>query len=202
MIGSNVYGLRETPFLNADSAPCAGSNCSYRFEAQAAALRSSRTYLVRDLAWDAEGRGGAIRFAPAFNSITALPEPPGAPAPPTTNWYEIKGTDFWQILGMPQFGLSGNCLFPAGACGYPRLYAYQDNGTENPLIPDPDPGYGAIFTILANPHLRVVDPQTLRIVFQSFPPRRWRLPTRRRAHRRLYISCGSRVQQPSRSTGP
>jgi len=73
MIGSDVYGLQETPFLGDPACDDIFHSCAYQFEAQFAPLHAARNYLVRDLAWDTEGNRGTINFAPAFNSITALP---------------------------------------------------------------------------------------------------------------------------------
>ena len=168
LIGSDVYGLAETPFLNIDAGTCTAQSCTYRFESQVASLRTARNFLIRDLAWDAQGKRGTIQFAPAFNSIAALPPPQNPPAGVATTWYEIKGTDFSQIPSLFQF--AGACAYPGNDCGVPRLYAYQDNDPPQPVISDPWPAV-ALPAADNQPHLRIIDANTLRLRLPgTFPP--------------------------------
>ena len=91
LIGADVYGLQQKPYL--DKSPCDNGQdyvtCTYHFVAPTDSLRSAQTFLVRDPAWHFSNRS-TIDFAPAFTGITALSPPPSkdssapaeAPLPP------------------------------------------------------------------------------------------------------------------------
>jgi hypothetical protein len=75
LIGSQVFGLHETPFLSAGDActPIAagGINCKYRFVAPTDALRAAQTFTVRDLAWKDFKKSGSIEFDPILTTLTS-----------------------------------------------------------------------------------------------------------------------------------
>jgi hypothetical protein len=75
LIGSQVFGLHETPFLAAGDActPIAagGIDCEYRFVAPTDALRAAQTFTVRDLAWKDFKKSGLIEFDPILTTLTS-----------------------------------------------------------------------------------------------------------------------------------
>lgn len=83
LIGSQVYGLRESPFLNDPGNRCERASgdvqftCSYEFLAPTTSLRNAQTFLVRDLAWDQMQFAGTTHLLPSFTAATALA--PSAP---------------------------------------------------------------------------------------------------------------------------
>jgi hypothetical protein len=89
LIGSQVYGLHETPFLEAGDHACAqkpavgGIICTYHFLASTDVLRAAESYTVRDLAWDRFKYTDKIRFAPTFTALALLATNP--PATPDTS---------------------------------------------------------------------------------------------------------------------
>jgi hypothetical protein len=81
LIGSQVYGLHETPFIEAGGgmdgcakAPAggAGINCVYHFLASTDALRAAQTFTVRDLGWKDFRKTGSIVFGPSFTALAVL----------------------------------------------------------------------------------------------------------------------------------
>jgi hypothetical protein len=119
LVGSQVYGLQETPYLRLPGLPdCAvtGSEgalrCLYSFVAPTTALRNAQTFIVRDIAWDRFGGGGKIQFAPSFTSLSlssSIPTPePVTPkpvqqrskfaaTPDPTNFYAVSGYDLTKL---------------------------------------------------------------------------------------------------------
>jgi hypothetical protein len=80
LIGSQVFGLHETPFLTAGDA-CSpveegGINCGYRFIAPTDTLRAAQTFTVRDLAWRDFKKSGPIEFDPIFTTLTSTGSKP------------------------------------------------------------------------------------------------------------------------------
>ncbi len=75
LIGSQVYGLRESPFLNEPGTRCDSylpTTCRYRFIAPTTTLRNAQTFDVRDFAWEQMASTGHIEFLPSFTSVKAL----------------------------------------------------------------------------------------------------------------------------------
>jgi hypothetical protein len=80
LIGTQVYGLHETPFLESPSQACedggadppGGITCTYHFLASTDLLRAAQSYTVRDLSWTTFKYSDKIRFAPAFTSLALL----------------------------------------------------------------------------------------------------------------------------------
>jgi hypothetical protein len=103
LVGSQVYGLKETPFVDdykerpndnqkdsqhqdAKNHTCQGhpSVCTYKFIAPTTAVRNAQTFLVKDLRWENMSEKGTIHFFPSFASLasfTAPPAPSGSSAP-------------------------------------------------------------------------------------------------------------------------
>jgi hypothetical protein len=118
LIGSQVYGLRETPFLNSREQACerildpdiSGFSCTYYFIAPTTDLRNAQTYLVRDIAWENIQEVGRIEFLPSFASLaissTYTPEKKGDEnvTPDSTTLFTIGGYDLLKI--------SPTCSFP------------------------------------------------------------------------------------------
>jgi hypothetical protein len=81
LIGSDVYGLQQKPFLtplDSRANPCPpnpneskGTTCTYEFIAPTDSLRSAQTFLARDPAWNFS-RTSTIDIGPTFTSITSL----------------------------------------------------------------------------------------------------------------------------------
>jgi hypothetical protein len=83
LIGSQVYGLHETPFLEPPRKACRpvrdgrargldGISCTYHFVAPTSSLRSAETFKVRDLSWTEFRKSGTVEFDPAFSGLTNL----------------------------------------------------------------------------------------------------------------------------------
>jgi hypothetical protein len=123
LIGSDVYNLLDNPFITDYSENPAdrhfeecrddnhgGSECTYKVIAKTDTLRAAQTYLARDIAWDPKGIRGTIRFAPAFNAMTALNPPAkdntsndkqtnnkGKGNKSPVYWYQISGHNLQQV---------------------------------------------------------------------------------------------------------
>jgi hypothetical protein len=123
LIGTQVYGLHETPFLEPPRGACrptskdGGFSCTYRFLAPTDTLRAAESYTVRDLSWVGMKKSGKIEFDPSFTALTLLanaPAPatnPNAPALPPV--YTVSGNDFAQLRSNDEWGCryrSHNCL--------------------------------------------------------------------------------------------
>jgi hypothetical protein len=83
LIGSQVYGLHETPFLEPPRTAChplnkgsdrgkGGIHCIYHFLAPTSSLRTAETFTVRDLAWAQFKKTGTIELDPSFSGLTSL----------------------------------------------------------------------------------------------------------------------------------
>jgi hypothetical protein len=90
LIGSQVYGVQETPFL---SSPCRQNpdspvECEYDFLAPTSALKNAQSFLVQDISWDSFKKRGTIEFAPSLDKIAVLASYPADKAagqgPPST----------------------------------------------------------------------------------------------------------------------
>jgi hypothetical protein len=84
LIGSQVYGLHETPFLESPSDACQQPyqqvvTCTFHFLAGTDALHAAQNFKVRDLAWSRPGKFGKIDFDPSFTSLTLLATNPPTP---------------------------------------------------------------------------------------------------------------------------
>jgi len=78
LIGTHVYGLHETPFIDQDcqAAPAgAGVACTYHFLAATDVLRTAETFRLKDLAWEDFQADGKIDFQPSFSSLSVLGTP-------------------------------------------------------------------------------------------------------------------------------
>jgi hypothetical protein len=78
LIGSQVYGLRETPFkyptTDESTSPCQGtpSTCIYKFVAPTTDARNAQSFLVKDLHWENMSQKGTTDFYPLFSSLASL----------------------------------------------------------------------------------------------------------------------------------
>lgn len=120
LIGTKVFGLRETPF-EGNGGSCvrdAETVCKYRFIAPTADIRNAQSFLVRDLRWQHMVDGGTVRFAPSFGTVTvAIPGGADGPkpgpkqqvspdkaggttgtSPPTLGVFTIGGFDFQKLM--------------------------------------------------------------------------------------------------------
>jgi len=105
LIGSQVYGLHETPFA-ADAEACAdnrggGRVCTYRFLASTEVLRSAQTFTVRDLAWRDFKKVGTIELDPIFSSLAILGAKPETSSPPPL--YTLSGFRFDKFQNASQW---------------------------------------------------------------------------------------------------
>jgi hypothetical protein len=88
LIGTAVYGLHETPFLEPPLTACdetakdqrKGITCTYHFLASTDVLRAAQSFTVRDLAWTQFKKGGTVHFDPSFTSLVLLAANQAAPA--------------------------------------------------------------------------------------------------------------------------
>jgi hypothetical protein len=83
LIGSQVYGLHETPYVDESRCtkkplPETGIVCKYRFLASTNVLRSAQTFTVRDLAWSQFKKSGTIDFQPSFAALAILGTKPSS----------------------------------------------------------------------------------------------------------------------------
>jgi hypothetical protein len=95
LIGTQVYGLHETPFLEPPSSACSGQgadlgvDCTFHFLAPTDTLRAAQNFKIRDLAWTQLRASGKIEFDPSFTSLALLATNPPAKednsAPTNTN---------------------------------------------------------------------------------------------------------------------
>jgi hypothetical protein len=81
LIGNQVYGLHETPFVAPAPEYCQPSNvitgagpveCTYHFLASTEALRTAQTFIARDLSWIDFKKTGTIDFDPSFSGLVTL----------------------------------------------------------------------------------------------------------------------------------
>jgi hypothetical protein len=83
LINGQVYGLKESPFVNKNcdpgNPPYTPAECHYQFLAQTTSVRNGQTFLVRDLAWDRMQSEGDEQFLPSFTAAKTL-STPGAPS--------------------------------------------------------------------------------------------------------------------------
>jgi len=113
LIGSQVYGLQETPFTYGDceqgeTAPY----CIYKFVAPTATLRNAQSFLVRDIAWDAFRATGKVDFTPSFSNLAIASTTPYTASESSTSkrgsstksstekketFYTVSGFDFYKI---------------------------------------------------------------------------------------------------------
>jgi hypothetical protein len=135
LIGSQVYGLHETPFIfDKPDDGCThvanlGVNCKYHFIAPTDALRAGETFLLRDLAWREFGKKGTIDFDPAFSSLSilgtklpadtkvcsTLPAPPDPPAPKKSEKAAAPTCVPPQLLALSGFQFN-KFQYPANLC--------------------------------------------------------------------------------------
>lgn len=153
LIGSDVYGLQQKPFLkplDSRANPCPpnpnedkGTTCTYEFIAPTDSLRSAQTFLARDPAWNFS-RTSTIDIGPTFTGITSLAAAANAAAagnaaapgdvdlvaalagnPPTPGDYVVTGSGFRTFLNVCT--LRPDCEF--------YVYAYVDQSNPVSLTP-------------------------------------------------------------------
>jgi hypothetical protein len=118
MIGSQVYGLHETPFLEPTERACVqpdsmgGITCTYHFLASTSVLRAAQNYMLRDLAWTNFKTNGKIEFDPSFGGLTALTGSSGAGGSDGTSDGTAAGGKAASI-----YALSGSDLLKISALG-------------------------------------------------------------------------------------
>jgi len=150
LIGSQVYGLRETPFgpitissataTNQQDSGCTRNDsgtltCQYSFVAPTTDIRNAQTYLVRDLAWNDMRYTGLIHFLPSVTELARTTpakkdpqsdlrtQPPAA----TPVDFSVKGYDLQKTIQC-----SGNAK-PAG----PKNARLPPDPTwVTPIVPD------------------------------------------------------------------
>lgn len=137
LIGSDVYGLQQRPYLQQPGAnPCPESGdpkhiiCTYEFFASTDSLRSAQTFLVRDPAWEFS-KTSTIDIGPAFTAASSLMQSPQgdssdasdaasasntidsilsllAGTTPKPGDYAISGSGFHTFLGVGPVGYNLN----------------------------------------------------------------------------------------------
>jgi hypothetical protein len=91
LVGGQILGTQETPFLNRDSdkaqPACSQDSahdpaeCTYYFIAPTTLLRNAQTFAVGDLAWTSLRKRGQIAFAPSFTGMSVSATYPAPPDP-------------------------------------------------------------------------------------------------------------------------
>ena len=115
LIGSQVYGVQENPFVRSPGCIPGGGlsnepDCNYYFLASTSSLRNAQAFLVQDIAWDLLRKKGTIDFAPAFDKLTiSSTYPTGDPFDDTEatpkaksqgtdeNLFAVSGFDFGKL---------------------------------------------------------------------------------------------------------
>jgi hypothetical protein len=77
LIGSQVYGVQENPFLSSSNCRQAAirsgvlpsAECNYDFLAPTSVLRNAQNFVVQDPSWDSFRKTGTITFAPSFDKL-------------------------------------------------------------------------------------------------------------------------------------
>ena len=149
LIGTQVFGLHETPFLDPPGRdrrcaldPGTGKNrCTYRFIAPTDVLRAAGAYTVKDLSWKDFQWNGTIEIAPTFTGLASLgsapasaasecpQKPPECPAKPKSSpaaLYSVSGTDFNKVRNHATW----NCIIPGCInlyAGFHQLELKEDN---------------------------------------------------------------------------
>jgi len=158
LVGTQVYGLHETPFFENANAACSpenGGDCTYHFLASTSVLRSAETYTFRDLSWIGLKASGKVDFAPSFNGLTAL-----ASTSSTSGSDSGKGTD-----AIPQDYILGGTDFGKLVEPEPKWHCINEPRCFEVL-------HGLSPVILDGTHFRVTSPTTavLRIDPQTPQP--------------------------------
>ena len=91
-IGTEIYGLKEKPFLSGRACDKnADFICVYHAAANVESLRAAGNYYVRELAWSNTNVSGPIRFAPFLASLKKYSEDAPTPPPMITKAQPITG---------------------------------------------------------------------------------------------------------------
>ncbi len=96
LIGDDVYGLKEKPYLDRKCSNGCGPTCTFHFQASTDSLRAGEKFLVRDISWEHMSYTGRIRFGPSFTAISNLTSGHGAgtkKGSDSGNNYVVTGTD-------------------------------------------------------------------------------------------------------------
>ena len=80
--GSQVYGLKETPFTSSSCDQQHPLSCTYKFIAPTTDVRNAQSFLVKDLRWEHMSQQGTTSFSPLFSSLSAVGSPPTPPSSP------------------------------------------------------------------------------------------------------------------------
>ena len=128
LIGTQVYGLHETPFIEKAKRECkarlwnSGIRCKYHFLASTDTLRSAETYTIRDLSWANFKKTGTIEFEPSFNGLATLASTSPAGSDDSSNSttsgggsapsiYTLSGTDLLKLRSPSHWNCTGHeCL--------------------------------------------------------------------------------------------
>jgi hypothetical protein len=127
LIGSQVYGLKETPF---STSTCSSSqspvDCTYDFVAPTTNLRNAQTFLVRDLDWHGMQKTGKIDFYPSFASLTVSVSPP---KPPDAKESTTKESN---VTPTPK---SGKTIYSVSGFDFDKIHC-KPKGESSPMPPE------------------------------------------------------------------
>jgi hypothetical protein len=154
LIGKQVYGIREFPFLRtAGEDPCQTNKdkadksttdenmtdkrvvCTYSFVAPTTDIRNAETFLARDLTWQGMSATGKIEFSPSFAALAKLSPDPVADT--TTKTTDAQAPTIFSVTGFDLKGLAlcpaatTSTKQPAGSSSKPCLEIWVD-GKPNP----------------------------------------------------------------------
>ncbi len=159
LIGSQVYGLHETPFIdpqpNCVYASTGGATCTYHFLASTDVLRNAQTFTVRDLAWRNFKKTGTTDLGPVFSSLSVLGSSTGIP--PAI--YTLSGFHFEKFAGPGQ-----RC---GGAIVHNCVEAFQGIGRLNLNAPSFEVVSQTTATLELNPFYRDYEYKSLRFVWHG-----------------------------------
>lgn len=103
LIGSTLFGVQETPYLQASckpsQSPGSAAQCDYVFIAPTQLIRNSQDFLVEDIAWDSFKKRGTFSISPAFSALAVSSISPVDPTgvkkdPADVTVFSLSGFDF------------------------------------------------------------------------------------------------------------
>jgi hypothetical protein len=147
LINSQVYGLKESPFLKGQCTPEAlppqpaiPAKCHYEFVVPTVNLRNGQTFLVRDLAWDQLRFAGTVEFIPSFTAakVLATPAAPSITSQPVSQEIVAGTVASFRVVAsskLPrplayQWARDGEAIVGANGPSYSLMATAADDGVR------------------------------------------------------------------------